>query len=84
MTFLEVPVAGNPTVFFHGIVRLSQKTPGKLKGNSIVAQIPMLLPSHSNKNPLNYGNGLGSSWEGGPSIAGVAGKIPNRTLHVPS
>ena len=32
--------------------------------------IPILLLYHSHKNPLKYGNGMGSLWEGGPTGEG--------------
>ena len=37
--------------------------------------IPILLPCHSHKNPLKYGNGMGPAYRKGASSLGVP-KIP--------
>ena len=44
---------------------LSTKIPGTCNSGT---PIPILLPYHSHKNPLKYGNGMGGLWEGGPII----------------
>ena len=49
-----------------GIV--STKIPGTLNSGTA---IPILLPYHSHKNPLKYGNDIGGLWEGGPTIEGT-------------
>ena len=36
-----------------------------------------LFPYYSHKNPLKYGNGMGSLWEGGPIYQGSLEKIIN-------
>ncbi len=45
----------------------STKIPGTLNSGT---PIPILLPYHSHKNPLKYGNDMGGLWEGGPTIEG--------------
>ena len=46
---------------------LSTKIPGTLNSGT---PIPILLPYHSHKNPLKYGNDMEGLWEGGPTIEG--------------
>ncbi len=38
--------------------------------------IPILLPYHSHKNSLKYGNGMGSLQDAGPIIGGSLEKFP--------
>ena len=49
---------------------ISREIPGTPNSGT---PIPMLLPYHSHKNPLKYGNVMGSLWEGGPASRGQCG-----------
>ena len=54
---------------------MSTKIPGTSK--HLGPPIPILLPYHSHKNPLKYGNDMGGLWGPGVPLLRVPGKIPN-------
>ena len=53
-------------------ILMSREIPGTPKSGT---PIPILLPYHSHKNPLKYGNGMGSLWGPGVPLLGVPEKI---------
>ena len=61
--------------YFIGELPSSRETPGTPKSGT---PIPILLPYHSHKNPLKYGNGMEAYGKGVP-LLGVPGEIPNIT-----
>ena len=56
------------SLYFLEKIKRKKTFQGKFQGSPIVIPIPILLPYHTHKNPLKYGNGMGSLWEGGPTV----------------